>query len=433
MKLSRYNVVKKEKENTYAFNTLHGVFAKIKTSLWEKMEAGNEAAIRAFLPAGFWVEDEADELDVYRYEYYRAVFNKETVSLVIAPTMNCNFACAYCYEKGYTLPGKMDAKVEDAIVRFLEERRDKKISIHWFGGEPLMGFDTILSISKQLTDRNIAFEAVMTTNGSLFTDAMIAQLDELCIKIVKITLGGVGKAHDERRVSKNGNPSFDAIIAAIEKIMQRTAVKINVMVTVDRTNTDVFHEVSGYLSRRFPDYMYNRIKMMVNSLFNMTDFEGSENCITEEERSQFVKNLLLEDNIAHLSQVIPKRHTICMYQWENSYTIDPSGALYNCFEQIGNPSFAVGNLLNSGIPVWQEAKAVFNDNPFDDAECRDCVLLPVCGSGCVMSKQRYRARFGNEKKDCFFFKNTFADRLPKLYELKIKKKNEGLTDFVQDC
>lgn len=48
---------------------------------------------------GFIVEIDKDEIDVLRYKNRMEVFSNRKYKLVINPTLECNFACWYCYEK----------------------------------------------------------------------------------------------------------------------------------------------------------------------------------------------------------------------------------------------------------------------------------------------------------------------------------------------
>ena len=48
---------------------------------------------------GFLLEDDIDEEAIIRHEQLCARYNTNQLSLVIAPTSNCNFRCVYCYER----------------------------------------------------------------------------------------------------------------------------------------------------------------------------------------------------------------------------------------------------------------------------------------------------------------------------------------------
>jgi uncharacterized protein len=174
------------------------------TSQLERIEdESNEDLKKVLLANKILIENEENDIGLYKYFYYRSIFENQQINLNIAPTMDCNFACFYCFEEGNKFPSQMNANVEDAIVLFLEKNKKKSISITWFGGEPLIGFNNIMSISKKLKDKNIIFGASIITNGSLFNDKIISQLEQLNLKRIQISLDGIGETHNKRRFLKN--------------------------------------------------------------------------------------------------------------------------------------------------------------------------------------------------------------------------------------
>ena len=87
---------------------------------------------------GIIINDRKEEIQRYKYILYSKMFRYNRILLYICPTMNCNFSCSYCFEVGSKRKINMTEDVEDAIVRFLVKNKEKKISIIWFGGEPLL-------------------------------------------------------------------------------------------------------------------------------------------------------------------------------------------------------------------------------------------------------------------------------------------------------
>lgn len=49
---------------------------------------------------------------------------EKIANIIIAPTLECNAHCFYCFENGYR-KGRMSIQTADALVKFLEE--------HWNG------------------------------------------------------------------------------------------------------------------------------------------------------------------------------------------------------------------------------------------------------------------------------------------------------------
>lgn len=100
-------------------------------------------------------------------------FSSKTLSLVIAPTLACNFACPYCYESNLPI-SSMSQDVEDGIIHFIKsyDKVCDKIEVCWDGGEPLIGFDTIKSLFNKI-ETNTSLTVVnhiIVTNGYLLTE-----------------------------------------------------------------------------------------------------------------------------------------------------------------------------------------------------------------------------------------------------------------------
>jgi len=70
----------------------------------------------------------------------------DVLNLTILPTEQCNFRCFYCYES-FKL-GKMSKETSDSILKLVQKRAStlKILTIGWFGGEPLMAKDIVLSL-----------------------------------------------------------------------------------------------------------------------------------------------------------------------------------------------------------------------------------------------------------------------------------------------
>jgi len=71
-----------------------------------------------------------------------------------------------------------------------------------------------------------------------------------------------------------------------------------------------------------------------------------------------------------------------MAQLINSFLIDPEGNLYRCYNAVGDVSKAMGNIKNRIDYNHPRFTELFSFDPFQDEECRDCHLLPVCMGGC---------------------------------------------------
>lgn len=141
---------------------------------------------------------------------------KQAKTLIIEITEQCNLRCTYCvFDEEYSSERSHSAKkinldvARDAIKSFSTRSADKAYIV-FYGGEPLLEFDAI----KELTDfskeffEDVSFS--FTTNGTPLTHEKLNFLVENNF-LITVSIDGSKKNHDSRRITVNGNPSWDRI------------------------------------------------------------------------------------------------------------------------------------------------------------------------------------------------------------------------------
>ena len=105
----------------------------------------------------------------------------------------------------------MTQKTMDRLVDFIKDYKDiRHLSVAWYGGEPLLAFDTICTLTGQFRNLGLTYEkAGLVNNGYLLDDEKINKLNDLMIASIQITLDGPREVHHTRRVLANGGPTFD--------------------------------------------------------------------------------------------------------------------------------------------------------------------------------------------------------------------------------
>ena len=220
MKWSRYNDLFQSQRNGWLlFNSASRNFLKIEDgelALIQKIAQDPEHADYSSFPMlymqlrsmGFIVEDSADDdlCNIIRMRALTELYAPGNLLLTIAVTRACNFDCSYCFEGNRT--GKpMSAEVEDQLIKFIGRFYTRDVSLTWFGGEPLLAFDRILSIDRRVRELGKRIIASMITNGFLLDDYKVSKLNDLNISYLQITLDGKKETHDSRRFQKNGAPT----------------------------------------------------------------------------------------------------------------------------------------------------------------------------------------------------------------------------------
>ena len=199
-KKSRFNFTYRQSEDAYVvFNTYSKALVVLSSAEFEQFNAqhfDDSQMVRELADNGILVDETFDEIGFMTYCHNMTKFSKGSLHLVLATTMDCNFACPYCYEN--RRKGKMSIAVQDAIVQFIEANINNgvhKLDVTWYGGEPLLYPDIVESLAariRSLADRSgCELTMYMVTNGYLFTPDLVELIDRIGVVKVQITLDGL--------------------------------------------------------------------------------------------------------------------------------------------------------------------------------------------------------------------------------------------------
>ena len=250
MLLSRFNLLFRAGTNCLLYNSLSNSFAELDTQTYQKLcrvrDIGNITDLEEDL-----IEDlkkikaivDSDELEIKRIKHLTLChrFANNSLHLTINPTLNCNFACPYCFEKTQDHTKIMDEETENRVAEFIKKADKKIVNVVWFGGEPLLGFKSIERLTHKIIDLGVIYNATMVTNGYLLSETVISKLAKLKINSLQITLDGNPGIHDSRRKLKNGGKTFDVILSNIKKVYELSPnTRVNIRVNLDRTNIDSY-------------------------------------------------------------------------------------------------------------------------------------------------------------------------------------------------
>ena len=170
----------------------------------------------------------------------------------------CNLDCTYCFYLGkQTLPGgpgagKMDDAVLERFVRdYIQSVTTGEVVFSWQGGEPtLRGLDffrKVVALQKKHAKAGQRIENDLQTNGTLLDEDWARFLKEHRF-LVGLSIDGPREIHDRYRVTKRGEPTFDAVYAAA-KLLQRFKVPFNTLTCVNRFNASRPLDVYRFLRR----------------------------------------------------------------------------------------------------------------------------------------------------------------------------------------
>lgn len=218
----------------------------------------SEDLLKEFKKSGVLAKYTDEEFDnMFLLKWLKSQTSTESMSLTIAPTLNCNFRCSYCYEKKSRNNYMMKEELIEKIFDFAKDR--KKLEIAWYGGEPLLSLDFIRKFNDVAKDKNIELSQSIVTNGYLLSEDVVKFFHEINIKSMQITLDGNQESHNERRPHISNPDSYTRIIDNLDVLFNYCRQNfyfpsVLIRVNIDKTNEADYPEIKKYFEKRYGDF-----------------------------------------------------------------------------------------------------------------------------------------------------------------------------------
>jgi uncharacterized protein len=374
---------------------------------------------------GFIVDEDTDEYLQLKIMGEIAKYNKTGLSLTVAPTLDCNMACPYCFENKSNL--KMSQNTKNKFIDFIKDRikedRISSLKISWYGGEPLLQLDTILELSLKIIDicnlNNVHYWADIVTNGSLLDAEKAMLLREKCkVSRAQITLDGLSDEHNKRRVLKNGEDSFNRIVGNIDEI--KDILSISIRINVDKDNMENAERLIDFFLKK--KQWGSKVNFYFAPLENISEKCGimSNTCYTYAEFGEINRMILRKIYNNGYSNIVraqvPKPTTLfCSALTTNAFVVDPEGYLYTCWSNVGRKEKSVGTLDKGAVLNREYLDWLSLEHP---EGCKSCTYLPVCHGGCPLE----RMKNGN-KANCGYNTVSMKENFLVEYEEYLAKRN----------
>jgi len=419
MKYSTFNeLIKLDNNKKYIYNSLSNCLLQIEDDMYSKFESLSSDSSSLNVSnmdtkilnklSEFKIFTENDEVEIDRLHMHMLAsrFDATRMNLTIAPTRACNFNCTYCYEV-FRPAEHMTKNTEDKILDFVKKSNPKKLHITWYGGEPLLKFETIERLSNKLSENGIVFSGMLITNGYLLTKNIISKLGDCEIKSIQFTLDGVESVHDKRRMPLSGGKTYKRILLNITELLKSSVSQnmiIKIRINVDQSNINDYSQVKESLQTKF--LQYNR---------NIVIYPGWVTGETNPDLPCLSKSDISEFTLSNSKSFFPNNSMIeCMARHVNSFLIGPNGDLYKCWHNLGNENYKLGNIYDDRLIINDLvlSKFIIGTDPFLHQECRKCKILPICWGGCPM--ERFENKFlGKNHNTCSEHKNYLSGFIKK--------------------
>lgn len=300
---------------------------------------------------------------------------KENIrSYTVFTTTDCNARCYYCYEKGVKRVA-MTADTAHRAADFIARKSGgKKVSLCWFGGEPLYNAEAIQIITRDLTERGISFTSKIVTNGLLFTPELVRQArEEWGLYFAQITVDGTEKVYNRTKayIDRPEN-AFERVMTNIGLLLD-SGVQVSARMNVDRHNAEDLHALTDLLARRFGgrEGFHAYPVMLTDFNTKIHDFASDEIAVEEFHR---LKKRVADARIGRklsLSRALVV--TQCMADDDGAVCITPEGYLTKCEHFTETERF--GSIYTEETD--QEVLASWKEQRYFP-ECDDCPFYPTC-------------------------------------------------------
>lgn len=392
---SDYNILKRIKEKPSILNS--------SKSLNLKNQLLNEFIVFV---------DKDDDINVLRNRMLGRMSNSNHFTITIAPTMDCNMNCVYCFEKKNYEAAYMSDDIIDITINYIKNLcQNKELTIMWYGGEPLMGISQIQKISRGLRENNISFKSIIITNGTLLkniTTEFLTLID--CVEI-QISIDGLSDTHNKRRLWSNNGNSFDVIIDGIKKITEYTnSISIIIRANIDKHNKGEYFDLCQYI---FKQINYKKLSIYPGFIHTYSGFKDVglvENNpeLNREEKVEFYREQFNKYHNPYL-YYYPNFIDTCMAITNSKFLISFNGNIFKCWEDINSNDRVISNIKKPNFVdrVLLSKYSNSNDSLYN-FECQKCGYLPICGGGCPVKRMR-NFYYDRSEDTCTLYKENIKE------------------------
>lgn len=438
---SKYNILSKSEKYGYLlFNTMSLAFIRINEQdidMWKKLRETPDSYTNFqnydfLIKARILVDNQEDDLNVYLADVLKNRYNSSDMALTILPTRGCNFGCIYCYEQDR--PNVlMNEQTEKAIVKFVCSNSNlKRLSVVWYGGEPLLNFDSMVRLTKMFKQLNIEYSAKIVSNGYLLTKEKADLMKDLAIRNIQITFDGSEEIHNQRRFLLGGQPTYRKIMDNLKYLLSiNKEITIDIRTNIDRRNKDDYNKFYQDFKSEINDKRVTMYPGFVSDLLSSECVSPEFNISEGGYKAQFILDIFDKYGI-EIKSFLPKyrRHS-CVASKYFAFVIGPEGELYKCWRMVGNQKEAIGNVNDGSFDMVKFSKYLIGADYTLDSKCLQCEFITLCGGGCPLVRMRNKYEKISLNHCCP--EKTHMEQLMELrYEMFVKSHQKPLVSTKND-
>jgi len=396
IKPSYYNLFFAFHNSYFIYNTYHSTLAEIEPKVsdalqMEDLDKLDKKTLNKLQEGGFIIPVGRDEYSEY-LKFFKRKTREPRLTIKLMLSTSCNCDCVYCYQKSADLKQETIGMKEvgilgNWIVNEIDQFQIEDVDVELFGGEPLLASNVIPELynifNRIMDNRNIPFHTSIITNGTLLTDDLVNLIVTNNV-LLKVTIDGVGEVHNQRRrILKSSVDSYKKIISNLKHIIDvGRSDLVEVRMNLDRQNISEVSKLASELHTiGVTNFYCGRV------LFRGKKTSYDDNIISDLEFDKEIDwklfELLREYGFVNSPSILEIRLP-CQFYNKFGYVVSPSLNVAKCDELVDIKEHEIGYINNDGQLVIKgdNYSKQISLTPDDFEECKECKLLPLCGSGC---------------------------------------------------
>jgi len=331
-------------------------------------------------------------------------------NLILQVSHACNLRCRYCSADFGRYGGRfrsMTAQTAARAIDFLFESSDAAdLAVTYFGGEPLLNLEAVLSSARHALGRaqrerkNVSLHLV--TNGVELQPQTLMRLDELGFSLT-VSMDGPKGCHDRCRPFPDGRGSHGTIARQLEIAGQMPiGRRVTVRGTFTRESAAFFPNVRYLARRRFSNNIAFEPVFLPTSdplALRWRDLPDIRQAYRELARL-YVDQWRngnpfclwdFDDAIVQLVRAVPRRSRCGA--GVATVAVTAEGDLYACHMSTGMDQARLGN-LEGGLDEKRRQPWVERFRNGREG-CSNCWLRALCGGGCNTHAILYNKGLGS--------------------------------------
>lgn len=342
------------------------------------------------------------------YEKFSAILQESPVkAMCLHIAHDCNLRCKYCFADTGEYMGHrelMSVETGRAAVDYLlhYSKGRKNLEIDFFGGEPLMNFDTVKEIvkyarSKEKTHDKV-FRFTVTTNGLMLDDAKIDFINEEMSNVV-LSIDGRREVNDRVRTRVDGTGSYDSIIPKFQRLVERRTGKYDqyyVRGTFTKYNLDFAQDVLHLNQLGFDQISVEPVVADPKAPYALTEADLDA---VGKEYEQLAKTMIerhgTKDDFNFFHFMIDLDQGPCAIKrlrgcgCGNEYVaITPGGDVYPCHQFVGHEEWKMGSVFDQSLDLARKHQFA-QSTVYGKEACRNCWAKFYCSGGCNANSMIY--------------------------------------------